>query len=81
MQTKMLMNNLFMTLFAVFAALFTSVAAAPAALQVRDVYDPPVLTPGTGTVWHTGELQNVTWFVPYFLPIYIHLQYSLERLG
>ena len=63
MQTKMMMTNLFMTLFAVFSALFVSVGAAPAALQARDVYDPPVLTPGTGTVWRTGQLRNVTWYI------------------
>ncbi|KAJ6621846.1 hypothetical protein B0H10DRAFT_948754 [Mycena sp. CBHHK59/15] len=49
---------LFFTLF----ALFSFVASAPT-LQQRDVFSPPVLYPGNGTVWRVGECYNVTWDV------------------
>ncbi|KAI0066452.1 hypothetical protein BV25DRAFT_1912525 [Artomyces pyxidatus] len=52
-----------MTLLAVFAAAFLSLAAAAplASLELRDVYTPPVLYPHAGTVWKIGNHHNVTW--------------------
>ncbi|TFY62045.1 hypothetical protein EVG20_g6844 [Dentipellis fragilis] len=41
------------------AALSTMTAAAP--LEPRDVYDPRVTYPHTGTVWIVGQRHNVTW--------------------
>ncbi|KAI0313845.1 hypothetical protein OF83DRAFT_495507 [Amylostereum chailletii] len=35
------------------------VAAAP--IEARDIWDPKVLYPHSGTVWKTGSYHNVTW--------------------
>ncbi|KAJ7784374.1 hypothetical protein B0H16DRAFT_1876839 [Mycena metata] len=46
-----------------FIALFTIlslVASAPTPAP-RDVFSPPVLYPGKGTVWKMGHTYNVTW--------------------
>ena len=37
------------------------VSAVPIAAAPRDVFDPLILTPTTGTVWTIGSVQNVTW--------------------
>ncbi|KAF8516334.1 hypothetical protein BU17DRAFT_16262, partial [Hysterangium stoloniferum] len=31
------------------------------ALSQRDVFNPPIIYPTTGTVWHVGDKHNVTW--------------------
>lgn len=38
---------------------FSAVSASP--LQARDVFNPPVTDPHTGTVWVIGTITNVTW--------------------
>ncbi|KAJ7643994.1 hypothetical protein FB45DRAFT_285459 [Roridomyces roridus] len=48
--------------FLALVATFSLVAAAPTPLS-RDVFIPPVLSPGKGAVWHVGERYNVTWDV------------------
>ncbi|KAJ7245024.1 hypothetical protein B0H12DRAFT_795207 [Mycena haematopus] len=46
--------------FLAFFAIF--VASAPLATPLqRDVYSPPVVYPGKGTVWRVGQRYNVTW--------------------
>ncbi|KAF8171985.1 hypothetical protein K438DRAFT_1612383 [Mycena galopus ATCC 62051] len=46
--------------FIAFFAIF--VASVPLATPLpRDVYSPPVLSPGKGTVWKIGQRYNVTW--------------------
>lgn len=37
------------------------VSAAPLEPAPRDVFDPTILSPLTGTVWKIGSTQNVTW--------------------
>ncbi|KZP20269.1 hypothetical protein FIBSPDRAFT_789629 [Athelia psychrophila] len=52
------------SLFALFFALFSALSltsAAPLSLGTRDVYDPPVTYPHTGTVWKVGAKYKVTW--------------------
>ncbi|KZP20308.1 hypothetical protein FIBSPDRAFT_861835 [Athelia psychrophila] len=52
------------SLFALFFALFSALSltsAAPLSLDKRDVYDPPVTYPHSGTVWKVGAKHNVTW--------------------
>ncbi|KAJ6508514.1 hypothetical protein C8R45DRAFT_445707 [Mycena sanguinolenta] len=52
-------SNLTFLLLAFFAIF---VASAPLATpSPRDVFSPPVVYPGKGTVWHVGERYNVTW--------------------
>ncbi|KAJ7625799.1 hypothetical protein FB45DRAFT_750205, partial [Roridomyces roridus] len=47
---------------AVFASLLvTALGAAATPLEGRDVFDPPVTSPTTGTVWVSGQTQTVTW--------------------
>ncbi|TFK52278.1 hypothetical protein OE88DRAFT_1657453 [Heliocybe sulcata] len=47
-------------IFLVFLQAFVGfVCAAP--LAARDVWDPPVTSPTSGTVWNVGETQTVTW--------------------
>ncbi|KAJ7625385.1 hypothetical protein DFH06DRAFT_1339729 [Mycena polygramma] len=46
--------------FLTFFAIFSLVASAPAP-SPRDVFSPPVLYPGNGTVWRIGHTYNVTW--------------------
>ncbi|KAF7365026.1 hypothetical protein MVEN_00373700 [Mycena venus] len=46
--------------FLAFFAIFSLVASAPTP-SPRDVFSPPVLYPGKGTVWRVGERHNVTW--------------------
>ncbi|KAJ7928070.1 hypothetical protein B0H13DRAFT_2229156 [Mycena leptocephala] len=43
-----------------FFTIFSLVASAPTP-SPRDVFSPPVLYPGNGTVWRIGERHNVTW--------------------
>ncbi|KAK0202478.1 hypothetical protein DFS33DRAFT_1384833 [Desarmillaria ectypa] len=51
--------TLFIT--ALFALLFPlSVLSAPVSVP-RDVYVPPVVLPGSGSVWAVGSTQTVTW--------------------
>ncbi|KAJ7095726.1 hypothetical protein B0H15DRAFT_68380 [Mycena belliarum] len=56
----MLPMSTFTLFFLVLYAFFSLVTSAPAPLQ-RDVFVPPVLYPGKGTVWRHGERHNVTW--------------------
>ncbi|KAJ6585183.1 hypothetical protein B0H19DRAFT_1108669 [Mycena capillaripes] len=46
--------------FLAFFAVFSLVASAPTP-SPRDVFSPPVLYPGNGTVWRVGKRYNVTW--------------------
>ena len=32
-------------------------------LQTRDIWSPKIVDPKVGTVWHVGELANITWYV------------------
>ncbi|KAF8234311.1 hypothetical protein L208DRAFT_1394344 [Tricholoma matsutake] len=50
-----------MTFFFTLLALFGYVASAP--LSVRDVFVPPILYPGEGTVWEAGRTYHVVWDV------------------
>jgi hypothetical protein len=43
-----------------FFTIFSLVASAPTP-SPRDVFSPPVLYPGNGTIWRIGERHNVTW--------------------
>ena len=49
----------FLTLSAVLVGLFSIAIAAP--VQIRDVFDPLILSPNAGTVWKVGQHRNVTW--------------------
>lgn len=40
---------------------FSTAAPISAELLKRDVFDPPVISPGNGTVWKVGTKQTVTW--------------------
>ncbi|KAJ7486050.1 hypothetical protein B0H11DRAFT_1136601 [Mycena galericulata] len=53
-------TSAFTMFFLVLFAAFSIVASAPNPQQ-RDVFSPPVLYPGNGTVWRVGERRNVTW--------------------
>lgn len=64
------------TLFTFLAVSFlgtlsNSVAALPVtedSLEKRNIWSPTVLYPHNGTVWHSGQQHNITWFVRlYFL--------------
>jgi len=54
-----MLAHTFSTVFAALLVLFSLASALP--LTRRDVWDPPVLTPTTGTVWTVGQSYNVTW--------------------
>ena len=55
--------NTVATLFLGALAQLASTGAAPLTEGKRDVYAPAVLYPHAGTVWHSGERHNVTWYV------------------
>ncbi|KAF7346565.1 hypothetical protein MSAN_01884600 [Mycena sanguinolenta] len=56
MPSTSILTYFFVAFFAIF------VASAPLAVPLpRDVFSPPVIYPGKGTVWHVGERHNVTW--------------------
>ncbi|KAF8332970.1 hypothetical protein F5887DRAFT_986179 [Amanita rubescens] len=52
--------SLFTTVIVFVVALFGAFATAAPAV-IRDVYVPPVIYPGNGTVWKAGSTHNVTW--------------------
>jgi len=51
----------FTTLILTVLSLLCLVTSAP--ISGRDVFVPPVLYPGKGTVWKAGDRHNVTWDV------------------
>ncbi|KAI0265532.1 hypothetical protein BC834DRAFT_969928 [Gloeopeniophorella convolvens] len=47
-------------LFAIFAVALIS-SAKPVRLAARDVFDPPITSPTSASVWPVGSVQTVTW--------------------
>ncbi|KIK04102.1 hypothetical protein K443DRAFT_676234 [Laccaria amethystina LaAM-08-1] len=58
---KFFLTTIIFTLCALFS--FSTAAPISAELLKRDVFDPPVISPGKGTVWKVDTEQTVTWNV------------------
>jgi hypothetical protein len=56
---KFFLTTIIFTLCALFS--FSTAAPISAELLKRDVFDPPVISPGKGTVWKVDTEQTVTW--------------------